>query len=248
MVKTINWNGHDFITFEYEVNNELQWVFLGRQVVEALEYKGVPSDIINGKKNSKGQWNPAPKVNEANKIILKAKELNSILNVGDSPILEISRKGEIIITELGVYELIMKSDMPLALEFQRWVFNTLKQLREKAGLEQYQAFRMMDKDVQKSVNKIIAEVGDLSNDMTNNIVGNQKVNLILSQELWGFDNAVTKPEMEKHCKEMLIDRQEVLKKYADYLISCDGSHTKAEECTRKWVRFRYGHIISQRAV
>lgn len=241
MMKSVKWNGHEFITFEQEINGEIQWVFIGKQVVEALEYKDNYSTVIKGNKKTKA------KVSEGNFSNISRKELEK-LNIGDSPILEISRKGEIIVTELGVYELIMKSDMPLALEFQQWVFATLKNLREGAGLEAYEIFRMMDKDVQKTVNSIIAEVGDLGNAMKNNIVGNKKVNLILSQELWGFEKEVSKPEMERYCKEMLIDRQEVLKKYADYLISSDGKHTEAEKSTRKWVRFKYGHIINNKAI
>lgn len=240
MVQVTEWNGNQFLTFEHKINEEIQWVFLGKQVVEALEYKDNYSTVIKGNKTVKG------KVNDRNYFTISKKELDK-LNVGVPPIFEIGRKGEVVLTELGVYELIMKSDMPQAEEFQQWVFRTLKQLRQNAGLKQYEAFRMMDKDIQKSVNTILAEVGDLGNAMTNNIVGNKKVNLILSQELWGFEKEVNKKEMEKYCKEMMIDRQEVLQKYADYLISCDGSHTKAEECTRKWVRFKYGHIIHKLA-
>ena len=50
--------------------------------------------------------------------------------------------------------------------------------------------------------------------------------------------------MEKYAPMMLVDRQEVQNKYMDYLIVSDGSHKKAFELTSKWIRFKYGHLVS----
>lgn len=54
-----------------------------------------------------------------------------------------------IISELGVYAAIMRSRRKEALDFQQWVYNVIKQLRQASGLEGFQIFRMLDKEHQK---------------------------------------------------------------------------------------------------
>lgn len=235
MIKTVNWNGNELHCIEWLIDGEVEWCFLGSQVVKLLQYKDNYSTVIMGNTKTKA------KIRDKYKIKVSKKEIE--MNIGESPSLELSRKGDILITELGVYELIMKSDMPLAEDFQDFVFSLLKQLREKSGLKQFEAFRMMDKQVQLNVQKVVAEIGDLDNGGKNCIVMNNNVNKLISCELFGFNKALSKAEMEKYEPAMMIDRQEVLNKYMDYIIASDGSHKKAYELCSKWIMFKYRHLL-----
>lgn len=235
MVKTIIWNDNELHTIEWEINGEIEWCFFGKEIVRLLGYK------LDSKTTSTKYINKY--CDEDELINIKSKELKEILNPSEMGGFKIGRKGEQIITETGVYSLIFDSPLPQAKEFKKFVKQLLKELRAKAGLEQYEAFRMLDKKVQLNIQKIVAEVGDLENGGKNCIVTNNNVNRLISCELFGFNKPVSKPEMEKHAKMMLIDRQEVLQKYADYLVVCDGSHTKAYIMTKKWIKFKYGHLL-----
>lgn len=236
MIKTINWNGKELHTIEWKVSNEIEWCFFGKEIVSILNYK------LDAKTTSNKY---VKKYCDEDEIIeVKSKELLENLNPSELGGFEIGRKGEQLLLETGVYSLILSSPMEEAKEFKRFVKKLLKQLREKAGLEQYEAFRMMDKQVQLNVQKIVAEIGDLDNGGKNCIVMNNNVNKLISCELFGFDKPLTKGEMETHAKMMLIDRQEVLTKYADYILVCDGSHRKAYEMTTKWIKFKYGHLLA----
>lgn len=235
MIKTVNWNGTELHCIEWMIAEQIEWYFFGSEIVNLLEYKDNFNTVLNGNNKTKA------KVRDKYKLKISSKEYK--LKVGESPIFEIGRKGDVLVSEIGVYELIMKSDMSMAEDFQEFVFDLLKQLREKTGLEQFEAFRMMDKQVQLSVQKIVAEVGDLDNGGKNCIVTNNNVNKLISCELFGFNKPLSKGEMEKHQTCMLIDRQEVLQKYADYLIAADGSHTRAYELCSKWIKFKYSNLL-----
>lgn len=235
MVKEVNWNGKILHTIEWE-SEGVEWMFFGSEVISLLEYK-LDSKTTYAKYIKKF-------CDEEEYISVKLSELKENLNPPDLDGLDIGRKGDMLISEIGLYSLILSSPMDKAKEFKKFVKTLLKQLREKSGLEQYEAFRMMDKKVQLNIQKIVAEVGDLDNGGKNCIVTNNNVNKLISCELFGFNKPLNKSEMEKHAKMMLIDRQEVLTKYADYLIASDGSHTKAYELTSKWIKFKYGHLLA----
>lgn len=53
------------------------------------------------------------------------------------------------LTEKGMYRFIMRSNKPEAEDFQDWVFDIIKSLRESVGLEQYEVFEMMRKENMK---------------------------------------------------------------------------------------------------
>lgn len=61
----------------------------------------------------------------------------------------------ITVSEVGLYRLISRSNKPEAQEFQDWIYNTIKQLRQNVGLEAYEAFRMLDKQKQREAMDII---------------------------------------------------------------------------------------------
>ena len=54
-----------------------------------------------------------------------------------------------VLSELGIYEAVFNSSKKEAKDFKLWVFEVIKTLRQAAGLEGFQVFRMMDKERQK---------------------------------------------------------------------------------------------------
>lgn len=60
-----------------------------------------------------------------------------------------------IINEKAIYKLAFKSRKKEAEEFQDWVVDIIKELREAAGLEGFQAFRMFSKEHQKAAMQAI---------------------------------------------------------------------------------------------
>lgn len=229
MLKTVNWNNKELHTIQWLVEGEMEWVFFGREVVEALEY-----DL---KKNTYTRY-MSRYCSEDEIIKVKYSELSEELNKSDLDLFKIGRKGEWLITETGVYSLIFGSNMPEAIEFKRWVKQTIKSLREKTGLEQWQLWRMTDKLYQKKASEIIADGGNRE-PKVDNVIANNNVNKIVSCTIFGFNEPLSKKEMEEYSKEMMECRQEVLNKYAENLIMCDGSHTEAKELTEKWISYKY---------
>ena len=187
MIKTVNWNGNELHCIEWMVDGEVEWCFLGKEVVATLGYE-----------LSKNSYTKYTKrfCDEDEVIKVKSKELNDKMNNSKMDLFEINRKGEELLTELGVYSLILDSPLPEAKEFKKFVKQLLKQLREKSGLEQFEAFRMMDKQVQLNVQKVVAEIGDLDNGGKNCIVMNNNVNKLISCEWFGFNKPLNKAEME----------------------------------------------------
>lgn len=55
----------------------------------------------------------------------------------------------LIVSEIGIYDVIFSSRKPEAEEFKQWVYSMLRELRQASGLEGFQIFRMLDKDHQK---------------------------------------------------------------------------------------------------
>ncbi|MGL9749503.1 BRO-N domain-containing protein [Enterococcus sp. DIV0170] len=111
----------------------------------------------------------------------------------------------VILSEQGVYKAIMNSHKPEAEEFEDWIFNIIKELRQSTGLEGFQVFRMLDKEHQKSamqnLKKSLREPVRVDF-IKANVIANKAVS-----NLHGFPKMVKKAEMTP---EMLIDRQEIL--------------------------------------
>jgi prophage antirepressor-like protein len=123
----------------------------------------------------------------------------------------VNNRGEYFVTETGLYGLILGSRKKEAKDFKKWAKQTIRQLREKAGIEAYEAFRMMDKEVQKKCSTFIAENGNIG-EAEDNIIMNKNVNELTSR-IYKIEPPVKKGEMEKYHPEMLIDRQKVLNDY-----------------------------------
>lgn len=111
----------------------------------------------------------------------------------------------IVLNEKGLYRLIMRSHKPEAEEFQDWVYETLKILRQSNGLEGFQIFRMLDKDHQKEamakLKKGLKEPG-----RPDFIKANTIANKAVSTK-YGYPKMVKKGDMTP---EMLVDRQDLL--------------------------------------
>ena len=122
MLKTVNWNGKELHSMSWIENGKVEWMFFGREVIESLGYdlKNVPYTKYISRYCSDDEI-----------LKLKAKELKELLKYDDDTSVDIGRKGEWLISETGVYSLIFGSNMPEAIEFKRWVKQTIKSLRKR---------------------------------------------------------------------------------------------------------------------
>lgn len=118
------------------------------------------------------------------------------------------------LTEKGMYRFIMRSNKPEAEDFQDWVFDIIKSLRESVGLEQYEVFRMMDKQIQKEASRFLQDnIEDAepkhhmkAQAITNNAVSNK----------FGITPSIKKGEMNP---EMLVARQPILNDTVELMVT-----------------------------
>jgi prophage antirepressor-like protein len=110
-----------------------------------------------------------------------------------------------VISETGIYEAIFNSRRPEAKEFKAWVKQALKELRQQAGLEGFQVFRMLDKEHQKEMMARINEINKNA-EPRDYIKANTIANKVISTR-YGFQKMIKKGEMTP---EMLRDRQPIL--------------------------------------
>ncbi|MCS8563908.1 phage repressor protein [Pediococcus pentosaceus] len=120
-MKQEQWNGNT-IRF-VDVNGE--WWAVAKDVADALGYLNSPKAIKDHVSNEDKQ----------NERIVIAGQNREV----------------IIINEFGTYDLVFSSKLPKAKEFKRWVFEVIKKLRQSAGLEGFETFRLLDKQHQKQV-------------------------------------------------------------------------------------------------
>lgn len=122
----------------------------------------------------------------------------------------------IVLNEKGLYRLIMRSNKPEAEEFQDWVYEMLRQLRQSTGLEGFQIFRMLDKEHQKEM------MGKLNQGLRNPVrVDFIKANTIANKAVstkHGYPKMVKKADMPP---DMLADRQELLEDTVDLMKTKD---------------------------
>ena len=110
-----------------------------------------------------------------------------------------------VINEKGIYRLIMRSNKKEAEDFQDWICDVLVELRKATGLEDYQAFRMIDKQKQKEAMNIV-KGAHKKDDPVNYIKANMIANKTTST-LYGFKKAIKKDDMSPP---MLEARQTIL--------------------------------------
>lgn len=110
-----------------------------------------------------------------------------------------------VVSELGVYSIIMRSRRKEAVQFQEWVYTVLRSLRQSSGLEGFQVFRMLDKEHQREA------MSKLSRSLQRPV----RVDFIKANTI--ADKAVSTkhghPKMLKKAQmtpDMLVDRQPIL--------------------------------------
>lgn len=125
----------------------------------------------------------------------------------------------IIISEHGIYKAIMNSHKSEAEEFEDWIFNMLKALRQSSGLEGFQIFRMLDKDHQKEM------MSKLNHSLKKPVrVDFIKANTIANKAVslrYGYPKMVKKADMTP---DMLVDRQNLLESAVDLMSVEDRFH------------------------
>ena len=110
-----------------------------------------------------------------------------------------------ILNEKGIYRLIMRSNKPEAEEFQDFVYEVIKGLREASGYEGFEIFRMLDKEHQKEMMKKLQE-GLKKPARVDYIKANTIANKAVSLK-HGYPKMVKKADM---APEMLKDREPIL--------------------------------------
>lgn len=178
-MKTENWNGHE-IRF-VEVSGE--WWAVGKDIADALGYSNTRDALAQH---------------------VDAEDKNTVAIYDGIP----GNPNRTVISEIGIYALIFGSEMPEAKSFKRWVSSILKNLRQAAGLEGFQVFRMLDKEHQREAMKQLKE--GLSGKRPAAQVDYIKANTITNKAIssrYGYPKMLKKSEMSP---EMLVERQAIL--------------------------------------
>lgn len=169
------WNNHS-IRF---IEKDNEWWAIAKDVTDALEIKNVTMAL--------------------KRIDSEYQALTTIegLNRGNVPVN--------IINEFGIYKIVLSSRKPEARDFEKWMFNVIKELRTQSGLAGFEVFRMMDKEHQKEMMGIIRR-DTKPNGRINYIKANTITNKAVSNK-HGFKKMVKKCDMTP---QMLVDRQPIL--------------------------------------
>lgn len=116
------------------------------------------------------------------------------------------------LSEQGIYKAITRSKRPEAEEFEDWIFEMVKQLRQSTGLEGFQIFRMLDKDHQKeAMQKLRSSLKQpvRVDFIKANTIANKAVS-----SLYGHPKMIKKDQMTP---DMLVSRQEILEDTVDLM-------------------------------
>lgn len=181
-IRTETWLGHS-IRFVEKVPGE--WWALAADIAEALNYSQVTNMLRKVKPNQKG------------------------LHLMNTPggLQEVS-----IISETGIYKVIMRSRRKEAEEFEDWVLETIRTLRQSTGLEGFQIFRMLDKDHQKEAMRKLCS--NLKQPVRVDFI---KANTIANKAVsskYGHLKMIKKDQMTP---DMLVSRQEILEDTVDLM-------------------------------
>jgi prophage antirepressor-like protein len=189
-MKIENWNG---VAIRFVEKEPGEWWAVAADVTAALGIKNT-AEAVNGnpKKNARG-------LPDSEKGIEKLYTLGGEQNT-------------LIISEKGIYKLVFRSNKPEAENFQDWVFDIIKHLREAAGLEGFEAFRMLDKEHQREAMKRLRD--NLQKPVRVDYI---KANTIADKAvstLYGAKKMVKKPQMPP---EWLPERQRILDDTVDLM-------------------------------
>jgi prophage antirepressor-like protein len=173
--KTENWKGHQIRFVEREPGD---WWAIAADVAAALGYRHTPH------------------------MLRVLDDDQKDVRIVDTP----GGKQEMsIVSEIGIYAIIMRSRRKEAAAFQKWVYSVIRTLRQASGLEGFQIFRMLDKEHQR------AAMARLSQSLRQPArVDFIKANTIANKAVstrYGHKKMLKKHEMTP---EMLVDREPIL--------------------------------------
>ena len=193
MEKLEQWNGHG-IRF---VERNGEWWAVAKDITSALGLKQ-PTRALHGLKDSEVALCDLTVSKPTAKKARKTQTMN-------------------IISEKAIYKLVFKSRKKEAEEFQDWVFEIIKQLRQQTGLEGFQAFRMLDKQHQKNAMTLLSNGFQEVNkeaEPKDMIKANTIANKAISNK-YGYPKMVKKSEMTEP---MLRDREQVLDETVELML------------------------------
>ena len=193
-----NWNGN-LIRF---IGSDNDWKAIGFDVAKALGYKR-PNDALklHVENKDKRLINLGSLLNQAETSKTGSTVKQRRTSKGGSPVM-------LVISEFGIYDLVFSSKMKQAKDFKRWVYQVIQQLRKQAGLQGYEAFRMLDKRIQKQAMQRL----DADNEV-DYIKANSIANKAISNK-YGLPKMVGKKAMTP---EMKRDRPTVLNDVVDLM-------------------------------
>lgn len=193
-----NWNGN-LIRF---IGSDNDWKAIGFDVAKTLGYKR-PNDALklHVENKDKRLINLGSLLNQAETSKTGSTVKQRRTSKGGSPVM-------LVISEFGIYDLVFSSKMKQAKEFKRWVYQVIQQLRKQAGLQGYEAFRMLDKRIQKQAMQRL----DADNEV-DYIKANTIANKAISNK-YGLPKMVGKKAMTP---EMKRDRPTVLNDVVDLM-------------------------------
>lgn len=173
--KTENWKGHQIRFVEREPG---EWWAIAADVAAALGYRHTPH------------------------MLRVLDDDQKDVRIVDTP----GGKQEMsIVSEIGIYAIIMRSRRKEAAAFQKWVYSVIRTLRQASGLEGFQIFRMLDKEHQKEA------MAKLKAGLRQPVrVDFMKANTIANKAVstrYGHKKMIGKAQMTP---EMLVDRQPIL--------------------------------------
>ena len=193
-----NWNGN-LIRF---IGSDNDWKAIGFDVAKALGYKR-PNDALklHVENKDKRLINLGSLLNQAETSKTGSTVKQRRTSKGGSPVM-------LVISEFGIYDLVFSSKMKQAKDFKRWVYQVIQQLRKQAGLQGYEAFRMLDKRIQKQAMQRL----DADNEV-DYIKANTIANKAISNK-YGLPKMVGKKAMTP---EMKHDRPTILNDVVDLM-------------------------------
>jgi len=115
----------------------------------------------------------------------------------------------LIISELGIYRLVMRSNKPEAEAFQDWVFGIIKSIREALGFEQYRAMAFAESARNHHLNMDVIKEALNPQDKVPYIKAQSIANKCMANIL-GEPKTIGKDELKARYPEMLPLRDEIL--------------------------------------
>lgn len=170
-----------------EVNNE--WQAVAKDITDALGFR-MASDALSKMKD-------------------KYKGTSKVSTPGGVQVMT-------TLTEKGMYRLIMRSNKDEAEDFQDWVFDVIQTLRESVGLEQYEVFRMMDKQIQKEASRFLQD--NIENAEPKHHMKAQAITNKAVSNKFGISPSIKKPDMTP---DMLVARQPILNDTVELMVAKD---------------------------